>query len=49
MLDTSVTLSWYFEDETTTITEKLLEKLTTERAFVPILWIYEVSNGYLEN
>ena len=47
MLDTSVTMAWLFEDETTRTTEAILDRLTSEDALVPTLWTYEVGNVLL--
>lgn len=47
VLDTSVTMAWLFEDESTSATESLLNRLKTEEALVPTLWVYEVGNVLL--
>lgn len=44
VLDASVTLAWLFEDESDPETDQLLERLETETALVPGLWLYEVAN-----
>ena len=44
VLDTSVTMAWLFEDEVTKQTERLLDSLSEEEAWVPSLWSYEVGN-----
>jgi len=44
VLDCSVTMAWLFEDETTTETEVLLQKLETLSAIVPSIWPHEVAN-----
>ena len=44
VLDSSITFSWFFEDERTTATVKLLDRLETEEAAVPTLWYFEVAN-----
>jgi predicted nucleic acid-binding protein len=44
VLDTSVTIAWCFEDETTPYTESVLEALAKGEALVPCLWPLEVSN-----
>lgn len=46
VLDASVALSWCFADETSPITEKLLEKLATEQetGLVPSVWHLEIMN-----
>lgn len=45
VLDASLTIAWYFEDERSTHTETLLDRLTTEGAIVPALWKIEVANS----
>ena len=47
VLDTSVTMAWLFEDETTRTTEAILDRLNEEDALVPTLWTYEVGNVLL--
>jgi predicted nucleic acid-binding protein len=47
VLDASVTLSWYFEDEGTAAGEALMDRVAVDGAFVPLLWRYEVANGFL--
>ena len=47
VLDTSVTMAWLFEDETTLTTETVLDRLNEEDALVPTLWTYEVGNVLL--
>lgn len=44
VLDASIALAWCFEDEATLETTALLDKLTTEIAFVPELWRLELGN-----
>lgn len=44
VLDCSVTMAWLFEDEKTTFTESVLDKLQVEQAMVPMLWFLEVVN-----
>jgi predicted nucleic acid-binding protein len=45
VLDSSVTLSWYFEDERTPETAALLHQVAQVGAVVPALWCLEVANG----
>lgn len=47
VLDTSVTMAWCFEDETTPYTETILERLQVEKALVPGIWPLEVINVLL--
>jgi predicted nucleic acid-binding protein len=46
VLDSSVTLSWYFEDQSTPATLALLDRVTEKGAIVPPLWRLEVFNGF---
>ena len=46
VLDASLTLSWYFEDERTPATDKLLDQVAEQGAHVPALWRLEVANGF---
>jgi predicted nucleic acid-binding protein len=45
VLDSSVTLSWCFEDEQTPATQALLQRVVESGAIVPVLWPLEVLNG----
>lgn len=44
VLDSSMTLSWFFEDESTRATERVLDLLMAHGAVVPSLWTLEVIN-----
>ena len=44
VLDTSVSVSWFFEDEGGDYAAAVLESLNTWEAFVPSLWPLEVAN-----
>ncbi|WP_022900863.1 type II toxin-antitoxin system VapC family toxin [Humibacter albus] len=44
VLDTSVTMSWCFDDEASDDSDAILRRLTDETAIVPALWELEVSN-----
>ena len=44
VLDCSVTMAWCFEDERTTATDALLNKLVAEGAEAPSIWPLEVTN-----
>ena len=46
VLDASVTLSWYFEDEAAPATDALLDRVVQEGAVVPPLWRLEIANGF---
>ena len=45
ILDTSVALSWCFEDEWTEPTQKILKHVEKHGAIVPALWQLEVTNA----
>jgi len=47
VLDTSVAVSWFFEDEAGEYTAAVLESLTEWEAVVPSLWPLEVANVLL--
>ena len=46
VLDPSLTLSWYFEDETTPEADVILDRVVEHGAVVPSLWRLEVANGF---
>jgi hypothetical protein len=41
-----MTLTWYFEEESTPATEALLDRVAATGAAVPCLWRPEVANGF---
>ena len=45
VLDSSVALTWCFEDERTQATEALLKRVVEAGAVVPVLWPLEVLNA----
>lgn len=45
VIDASLTLAWYFEDERTLAVDGLLDRVVREGAVVPSLWKLEVVNG----
>ena len=45
VLDASVTLAWYFDDEADAATDAVLDRVTEAGAVVPLLWRYEIANG----
>ena len=45
VVDASLALGWYFDDERTAATEAALTETTETGAFVPSLWRLEVANG----
>jgi predicted nucleic acid-binding protein len=47
VLDTSVTMSWFFEDEATPESTAVLDLFRTNQALVPSLWPLEVANVIL--
>lgn len=48
VLDASLTLQWFLEDEADrTYSLAVLASLSEKRALVPSLWFYEVGNGLL--
>lgn len=47
VIDTSITMAWCFEDESTDETEALLDRVVREGAVVPQLWTHEISNVLL--
>lgn len=46
VLDASLALSWYFEDERTPAADALLDQVVDAGAMVPALWQLEVANGF---
>jgi len=44
VLDSSIALSWYFEDEASEAADSLLAQLASDVAAVPPLWHLEVAN-----
>jgi predicted nucleic acid-binding protein len=46
VIDASLTLTWYFEDETTPATEAILDRVSDTGAVVPVLWRLEVANAF---
>jgi predicted nucleic acid-binding protein len=46
VLDASITLNWYFEDERTPATKAILDRVIEGSAVVPSLWRLEVANGF---
>lgn len=45
VLDSSMTLAWYFEDEESESSEAVFDEVTENGAVVPALWRFEVANG----
>ena len=46
VIDASLTVAWYFDDETTPPTEAVLERVSETGAVVPALWRLEVANAF---
>jgi predicted nucleic acid-binding protein len=46
VLDPSLTLAWYFEDERTSAADAVLSQVADEGAVVPPLWRVEVLNAF---
>ena len=46
VLDSSVTMSWYFEDERNAGTDALLDRVAETGAVVPSLWRFEIANAF---
>ena len=46
VLDSSMTLSWYFEDEQTDATRDILKWVADRGGMAPSLWRYEVANAF---
>jgi predicted nucleic acid-binding protein len=46
VIDASLTVAWYFEDETTPATDAILERVSEAGATVPTLWRLEVVNAF---
>ena len=45
VIDSSVTLSWFFEDERSALADEVLRQVVESGAIVPSLWRLEVANG----
>ncbi|MGH7118314.1 MAG: type II toxin-antitoxin system VapC family toxin [Acetobacteraceae bacterium] len=46
VIDASLTMAWYFEDESTAATNELLDRVSEAGAVVPGLWRLEVANAF---
>lgn len=46
VIDASLTLSWYFEDERTPAIDAVLDRVANEGGLAPSLWRLEVANGF---
>lgn len=47
LIDSSMTMAWFFADEATEATNAVLDRLRYGQAFVPPLWFWEVTNVML--
>jgi predicted nucleic acid-binding protein len=47
VLDNSVVMAWYFEDEANDYTSAILQNLASSEALVPTIWPLEVANVLL--
>ena len=47
VVDASVTLSWYLDDEPNDYADTMLNRLAEDSAVVPSIWFLEVANGLL--
>jgi predicted nucleic acid-binding protein len=45
VLDASLALAWYFQDEATPATDTILDRVAETGAVVPALWRLELANG----
>jgi predicted nucleic acid-binding protein len=45
VLDASLALAWYFQDEATPATDRILDRVAETGAVVPALWRLELANG----
>lgn len=44
VIDASVTMPWFFEDESTPFTENLLDSMGGHEVWAPALWVLECTN-----
>ncbi len=47
VLDASVTLSWFYQDEVTPESAALLDTIDSDDPIAPSIWIYEVVNSFV--
>jgi predicted nucleic acid-binding protein len=47
VLDASVALSWFFDDEFSPYSDSIAEIMPRSQAVVPIVWPLEMANGFL--
>lgn len=46
VLDASLTMAWYFDDESTPATDALLDRVADASAVAPTVWRLEVANAF---
>jgi len=46
VLDTSITLAWYFEDEATPRIKAVLAEVMQSGAIAPVIWPLEIANAF---
>lgn len=46
VIDASLTLTWYFDDEATEAADAVLDRVSEAGALVPALWRLEVANAF---
>jgi predicted nucleic acid-binding protein len=46
VLDCSVALSWYFEDEQSPFVMQIMDRVIEDGAVVPAIWRYEIANCF---
>ena len=46
VIDASLTLAWYFDDESTPATDAVLHAVSEKGAVAPMLWRLEVANAF---
>jgi predicted nucleic acid-binding protein len=46
VIDASITLPWYFDDEASAATEAVLDRVVAEGAIVPAHWKLEIADGF---
>jgi hypothetical protein len=46
VINASLAMIWYFEDETTPATDAILDRVSDAGTVVPVLWRLEVANAF---
>jgi predicted nucleic acid-binding protein len=47
VVDASISISWCFQDETSSRSERLLDGVLSDGAIVPVIWPLEVINAFV--